>query len=331
MHHFVQSLNASWPIERWPDTRVLVGVSGGADSIALLHALCNLHPCPSDNIFAIHVNHQWRGAESDADAKFVADTCEDLSVGLSVIGASDYPDLSVDQNEQAAREIRYRAFADIACQLGARYVVTAHTSDDQVETVLDRILRGTGMLGLSGIPRTREIAHGIVMIRPMLSLSRQQVEAFVSDSQIEHRHDHSNEDMKYMRNRIRGELLPLIERDYQNDARSAILRLSSLAADLNEWISDHVDDLLVSVLIQDELTGTVVIDAVAFNNLAVFVKGQVLISIWESQGWPRREMGREQWQRLIDLCLSESGTDEFSGAICAKKHDGRLSLTRRVE
>ena len=197
--------------------------------------------------------------------------------------------------------------------------------------MLDRILRGTGMLGLSGIPRTREIAHGIVMIRPMLSLSRQQVETFVSDSKIEHRHDHSNEDMKYMRNRIRGELLPLIERDYQNDARSAILRLSSLAADLNEWISDHVDDLLESVLIQDELAGTVVIDAVAFNNLAVFVKGQVLISVWESRGWPRREMGREQWQRLIDLCLSESGTDEFSGAICAKKHDGRLSLTRRVE
>lgn len=331
MHHFVQSLNASWPVKRWQDTRVLVGVSGGADSIALLHTLCDLHPRPSENIFAVHVNHQWRGAESDADAEFVAKTCKRLDVGLSVINASDYPDLSADQNEQAAREIRYRAFADIACKLGARYVVTAHTSDDQVETVLDRILRGTGMLGLSGIPRTREIAHGIVMIRPMLSLTRQQVEEFVSDSGIEHRHDRSNEDMKYMRNRIRGELLPLIERDYQSDARSAILRLSSLATDLNDWISDHVEGLLESELIQNDSAGVIVIDAVAFNDLAVFVKGQVLISIWENQGWPRREMGREQWQRLIDLCLSESGTEEFSGAICAKKHDGRLSLTRRVE
>ncbi|MFL2870551.1 MAG: tRNA lysidine(34) synthetase TilS [Pirellulaceae bacterium] len=330
MHHFVQSLNESWPVERWQDTRVLVGVSGGADSIALLHALCELHPHPPESVFAIHVNHQWRGAESVGDAEFVADTCERLSVGLSVINATDYPDLSADQSEQAAREIRYRAFADTACHLGARFVVTAHTSDDQVETVMDRILRGTGVLGLSGIPRTREIAHGIVMIRPMLSFSRQQVGTFVSESGIEYRHDHSNEDMKYMRNRIRRELLPLIQRDYQSDAPSAILRLSSLATDLNEWVSEKITELWESVVLKDD-SADVILDTAAFNDLAVFVKGQLLISIWENQRWPRRDMGREQWQRLIDLCLSESGTDEFSGAICAKKHDGRLSLTRRVE
>ena len=330
MHDFVQKLEDSWPLESWHGTRILLCVSGGADSIALLNALSQLHSNPADSIFAVHVNHQWRGDDSIADAQFVAQACEAVSVSLTTISASDYPELSQERTEQAARELRYQAFGDVARELGARYVVTAHTSDDQVETVIDRVLRGTGVLGLSGIPRTREIAHGIAMIRPMLGVSRCEVEAFLDDHGISFREDQSNEDSSYMRNRIRNELLPLIERDYQSDARSAILRLSGLASDLNDFIQSHVDQLIPAVVVVDH-DKEVVIETAKFDDLADYIKGQLLISVWDCKGWPRREMGREQWQRVIDLASSESGIDELPGAIRAKKHDGQLSLTRRAE
>ena len=145
----------SWPPERWCDLTVLLAVSGGGDSVAMFRALHALRTSGPGRLVAAHVNHRLRGEESQADEQFVRRLCERFQVPCEVVQAGIDPQApeAADGLETAARTVRYQALQQIAARCGARYVVTAHTADDQAETILHRILRGTGIHGLAGIPR----------------------------------------------------------------------------------------------------------------------------------------------------------------------------------
>ena len=181
-----------------PGDPITCAVSGGADSMALLWALYLLKEEWNLHLSAAHFNHQLRGAESDRDAQFVADFCKDYGIPLYM--GSEPVKAGKKGLEAAARMSRYAFFRTIPGK-----IATAHTADDNAETILLHLIRGTGLKGLGGI--TPQYGH---VIRPMLSITRQQVEAFLEEYAIPHITDSSNETDDFLRNRLRHHVMPLL-------------------------------------------------------------------------------------------------------------------------
>ncbi|MDR1064799.1 MAG: tRNA lysidine(34) synthetase TilS [Oscillospiraceae bacterium] len=185
---------------------VTAAVSGGADSVALLTALCELAPSRELTLHAAHFDHRLRGAESDGDREFVKSLCECLKIPCHV-GSGDARALSRERGrgiEDAARELRYNFFGELSERLSSRIAV-AHTSDDNAETMLLNLARGSGAAGLAGIPPVRGN-----IIRPMLSVTRAEVEAFLTERGVAHIEDSSNLDEAYSRNLIRRRVVPVL-------------------------------------------------------------------------------------------------------------------------
>lgn len=186
--------------------RVVVGISGGADSCALLHFLCTLRNKMSLHITACHINHGLRGAEALRDEQFVRDFCERLEVPLSVLHADIRAEAQKRRCglEECGREVRYAFFRQKAAGLHAK-IATAHTASDNAETVLLHLLRGSGIRGLSGIPPVRDS-----IIRPLLFCTRDETEAYCRANGIDYVTDSSNLAPDYTRNRLRLEVLPVL-------------------------------------------------------------------------------------------------------------------------
>ena len=184
------------------DGRIVVAVSGGADSTALLLSLHDLNL----DLVAAHVNHHLRGADSDADQAFVRDLCARLGIPFRVAdGTLPHERVRERGIEAAAREVRYEQLTRIREEEGARYVATAHQKNDQAETVLMRLLTGSGIAGLRGIHPHR----GDGFIRPLLGVTRAAIEAYLAEKNIIPRVDRSNEDPRFLRNRVRAFLRDL--------------------------------------------------------------------------------------------------------------------------
>lgn len=227
-----------------PGRTVVVAVSGGADSTALLDALVRMRDRkePEIRIVAAHLNHLLRAEESDGDEKFVRDLAERLGVELCV-ERMDVAALRAGRNlEATARELRYDMLLRCAESSGADLVMTAHTRDDQAETVLMRLIRGTGIHGLRGIHAVRPLGPRVSLVRPMLDISRAEVIDHCSRRELGWRTDSSNFSIDLTRNRVRHELMPLlrsfnpaIDRTLAREARIARIDsdcLDRLAAEL---------------------------------------------------------------------------------------------------
>lgn len=208
-----------------PGTRVIAAVSGGADSVALVHMLRELFPGSLTGV--AHFNHQLRGAESDGDEQFAAALANGLGLPFhrasSKIGAGNL--------EQNARQARREFFGSLIAQGAAERVALGHTLDDQAETVLYRILRGSGLSGLAGIlPVTAE-----GLIRPLLGVRREDVRAYLRERGIAWREDSSNLSPRFARNRIRQTLLPELARDWNPKVTEALAHLGDLAYEEEVW------------------------------------------------------------------------------------------------
>lgn len=200
-----------------PGQPLLAGVSGGADSVAMLDALVRLGYRPH----VCHLNHRWRGSASDADARFVRRLAGQY--GLPVTIGSQ----KVAHTEAAARRARQVFFERLAKRAGVNTLVLAHTADDQAETFLMRLLRGAGTTGLGGIWPERQMGK-LRIVRPMLYVSRKEVLKYIAKHKLEYREDASNADRRFLRNRIRHELLPLLEREYNPGIREVLRRTAEI-------------------------------------------------------------------------------------------------------
>ena len=218
-----------------PGLRLGVACSGGPDSMALLHALAKLAPSRDWRLTVLHVNHGLR-AESDREQALVAETCRNLQLPLRVQRLR--PRERRTGIEVWARNERYAFFA--RCRQGCPldFVATAHTRDDQAETVLFHMLRGSARRGLAGIPPKR----GGWLIRPMLGCSRQEVEAYLRERRLPYAVDPSNADVRFARNRIRHRLLPLLESEYSPQIRRHLASLAETAREEEDWLEESAAD-----------------------------------------------------------------------------------------
>jgi tRNA(Ile)-lysidine synthase len=216
-----------------PGDAIVVAVSGGADSTALLHVLWRLREPWNLRLTAAHFDHGLRGDASRRDAEAVASLCRGLGVALATGRAGPLHGPSL---EAAARRARYAFLARVALGQGASKVAVAHHRDDQAETVLLRLLRGAGAEGLAGMRPVRPLASGVTLVRPLLAVGGEEVRAHCAAHGLPVREDETNRDLRFARNRIRHVLLPLLEREYQPGCRDALARAARLLADDDEWL-----------------------------------------------------------------------------------------------
>lgn len=240
---------------------VIVGVSGGPDSVCLLHVMAGLRTELGMDLHVAHLDHMLRGEEARADADFVAELAASLGLPFTVQHTDVEAYRSVERLslEEAARKVRYRFLAGVAQTAGSSTVAVGHTADDQAETILMRLLRGTGVPGLYGMQacmiREEPGCRAIRIVRPLLETTRAEVEAYLSSIQASAREDSSNLSHSYFRNRIRRELLPIL-RKYNPRVDQALLRMADTLSAESDFLDQHVDTIwggLVKAL-DNELT-----------------------------------------------------------------------------
>ena len=221
-----------------PASVVIVGVSGGPDSLCLLHALNSIADMYDLIIEPVHVNHMLR-PEAAAECEHLEDLCFRMDLDLRVYEASCSElaeELGVSV-EEAGRQMRYEIFDEVASEFEEDgvppekiVIAVAHNADDQAETVLFRLIRGTGPHGLAGIPAVRASEAGYTIVRPLLSIERSDIEAYIKENRLKPNIDKSNSDNKYTRNRIRNELIPYLEKNFNPKIKDNLRRYADLAA-----------------------------------------------------------------------------------------------------
>jgi len=287
---------------------VLCAVSGGADSVALLHVL---HALPGLNVVCAHYNHCLRGAESDRDEQFVLDLCRELQIPCFT-GQGDVAQYAAAQGigiEIAARKLRYAFLQRTAQEQGCTRIATAHHAGDNAETVLMHLIRGSGLRGLCGIAPVRGN-----IVRPLLNVTRGEIEAYLAEHRLSHVEDSSNQSDTYTRNRIRHQLLPMLT-GLNNNAEENICTAAELLREDEEYLSS-----LAEVFLAEHRDG----DCLPAAALTVLPKPVRIRALRAMCG---EDIAKTHLDALEALCLSTASraSTDIPGMRVIKEH-GRLTF-----
>ncbi|OWK38450.1 tRNA lysidine(34) synthetase TilS [Fimbriiglobus ruber] len=304
----------------------VAAVSGGADSVALLRAFV----ASGVHVAVAHFNHQLRGPDADRDEAFV----RDLAVGLGVpvhVGTADVRGEATRSGgnlEATARGLRYDWLGRIAAEVGAGWVATGHTADDQAETVIHRLVRGTGLQGLRGIAPVRPLTADVSLVRPLLGVTRVEIIGYLNLLDQPHREDASNVDPAFTRNRIRHELLPLLK-IFNPEVVSALGRLAGQADEAQQVVDRAAADLLAAA--ERPRAGHLLVFAADTLTAAPphLVRAMFRLA-WEREGWPGGAMTAAHWERLHGMTRDDASAVDFPGGVTARRVGRVVQLGRRL-
>jgi tRNA(Ile)-lysidine synthase len=310
---------------------LVVAVSGGPDSVALARAVALIRERDRVRLVLAHLNHGLRGAESDADEAFVVELASQLP-GAELRHARREVAVEAQQAganlEATARRLRYDWLAEVAREHGLARVATGHTADDQAETVLHRLLRGTGLQGLRGIAASRPLTPDVTLVRPMLGVTRADVLFFLQSLGQPFREDSSNRDLRHTRNRIRHELLPLLAATFNP---AVVTVLGRLAAQADEAFRDE-EAAAAALLAAAELPRAghqLVFDVPRLTAAPPREVRAMLRLVWEREGWSRDAMGFDAWQRLTALARGDGKAVDLPGGVHARAQERVVLLGSR--
>lgn len=323
-----------------PGDRVMIACSGGADSVALLRILLELRETLGLVLSAGHFHHQIRGAEADQDLRFVEELAAVFQLELHS-GSGNVPEHALAHKislETAARDLRHQWFAGLIEQGKAEKIATAHTLDDQAETVLMRILRGTGARGLAGIASAHKAKH---LVRPLLTISRHEIEAYLNTVGQPWREDQSNLDIGHTRNRVRQTLLPMIEREFNPAIRQTLADLAELARAEEEYWSTELSSLLPRLILQGkpsrsgrsssgESQGVLALELSALHGLPLALRRLVLHGTVEQLGVT---LEFKHIQQLMQLSEHETPGKKLvlPGDLVANRTARELQFSRNIQ
>jgi len=285
---------------------VVVGVSGGADSMALLHLLLEISRVQGWglDLHVAHLNHQLRGSESEKDAAFVQAAADSLDLPC-ISESRDIAQLAQLDSigvEELGRRERFAFFERVCGQVNSKLVAVGHHADDQAETILHRVLRGTGLRGLAGMRPSRPLGPGsdVRVIRPLLRQTRQSLRAYLADSGIAHREDRTNATNEPMRNRLRNQVLPLLESEVNPQVREALTRLGEQAYWLEAYLAETVERTF-ETLILSRTDQSLALNAEAVTRKSRIVQAELVRMAYRSFGLGEQDLAFHHLVSALEL------------------------------
>lgn len=312
--------------------KVLVAVSGGPDSVCMLGVLNKLKDILKIQIHAAHLDHCLRGSESEADARYVGELTAQLGIPCTIEkrDVGQWNKQGKTSLEEAAREVRYRFLEEVARQVGATRVAVGHTRDDQVETTLMHYLRGAGIQGLRGLLAAAPIPYGnkddgIWVVRPLLKSSRGETAAYCQTHNLKPCSDSSNSDIRFLRNRIRLELIPLI-RQYNPEIDDALVRLADLAGEDADFLDEKASAVTAAVTTREGCLTC--LDSGKLRGLPLALQRRVFRIVLEQSYGSLRDIEAAHIEALVKLLFGNTGKCvHLPGGILATNERNRMVIS----
>jgi len=286
---------------------VIIAVSGGPDSLCLAHVLYSLQEKLNFTVRIAHFNHRFRGIAADADAAYVSQWCMESEIPYNY-GEAEVAveaEKTGESFEMAARRLRYQFLEELAGQYGARRIAVGHHRGDQAETVLMNLMRGSGLDGLAGIRPVRDQR----IIRPLLGVSRSEIERYCIEHQLIPRVDHTNSDTEYTRNRIRLETIPLLKTLYNPNLEEALSRTAALLADDADYIGKQTNEVFQR-LVQAEGDG-LRMNLREFNQLHAAIQRRILRGVVHHLRGNRMDFSNDAVEQIRELSLRKQSGKHF--------------------
>ena len=289
-------------------SKVLIAVSGGVDSIVLLDMFDKIKQKFNLQLHIVHINHGLRGFESDTDAEFVQKAARKYSLDFN-IKKVDTQSFSYSRKvsiEEGARILRYNFFDEVLEKTGFSSVTTAHNIDDQAETILDHLMRGSGIRGLAGIAYSRDR-----LIRPLLNISRHEIEAYATREQLKYRTDTTNWELKYKRNRIRYELIPYIRRQFNPKIASILLHTGELFRETEEYLAQQAQ-LAFEKCLKSKSSREFILDLDQFRSHVMVIRQYIVFHIIDLLNIHKNVVTYQMMDRILSLAQEGRSGTRFS-------------------
>ena len=321
----LELVQQAWPCQDWLSAEILVAVSGGPDSLALLHLLYQAKARAKENvqdIQIVHVDHQVRKT-SERDRIFVEGVAHRLGIIAHFVersGENNVASIEVACSENSMRDFRYQSMLDVAHRQGIRFLVTAHHADDQTETVLFRLVRGTGLYGLQGIPTVR-VQQGVSIVRPLLRCTKLQLREFLRSLGQDYCIDESNADSGYARNYLRNDVIPALSEKFGGQFQQSLARIANQAGKHIELL-DHLAQPLIR-----NVEDCFFVDGIKTAHPVLAI--HALRMIWTDCGLEQAGMSADKWEQLLHFILRDSdGHLQLPGRVTARLVESRLKFDR---
>lgn len=285
--------------------KIVLGVSGGPDSISMLNVLYTIMQEKSIDDFDIvvaHVNHGLR-ENAKIDEEYVKDYCDRRKINYKILHANIRKEaLNMKRGlEDTGRIIRYRFFDEVAKETGANKIAIAHNTNDRVETIIMNIIRGTGLEGLKGI----EVKNGNI-IRPLLFCSRYEIEKYCEIENLNPRYDESNNENEYTRNKIRNIVLPFVKKEFNPNVEESIIRLSDIAAESVEWIDEETNKNYEEIVITKTNT-EIILNRKKFNSKNKMIQKRIILRTIKDLFGTTQGIEKIHVDDIIKLCNNNIG------------------------
>lgn len=297
--------NAKKTVEKYKlinqNEQIIVGVSGGADSVFLLLFLNSIAEKYNIKLLVIHINHGLRGLEADGDEKYVEELCEKMNIPCFAYHISLYDEAKNRKmtEEEAGRAVRYEIFKGAIKEFNADKIAVAHNMNDNAETVLMNLCRGTGINGLSGINPIREN-----IIRPLIETSREEIEKTLEELGVEYKTDSTNKNMKYTRNRVRLELIPWLNDNMNSSIIRVLSKNATVISEENNYLEYLAQKAYEQCLIEDKC---VRLDCEKLKSLDKVILRRVLRIGCRSYNEELHDIGYDHIEKLISLLDMQTG------------------------
>ena len=287
--------------------KVVIGVSGGPDSICLLHLLYSIKKELEFEIVVAHINHQIRKV-ADSETEYVKDFCKNLGIECFV-KKENILELAKEQKkgtEEVGRQVRYDFFEEVAQKAEANKIATAHNANDRAETVILNILRGSGISGLKGIEAMRDNKY----IRPLIFTKREKIEEYCQENNLNPKIDESNMENIYNRNKVRNIIIPYIEKEFNQNIIQTINRLSDVATEENEFLQKLTEEQYnaISTIEND----TIILDLKKFNKLELVIKRRLILYTINEAIHTTNGIEKVNIDDIIKLCKNNIGNKYLS-------------------
>ncbi|MBD5464652.1 MAG: tRNA lysidine(34) synthetase TilS [Lachnospiraceae bacterium] len=288
-----------------PGSHILVGLSGGADSVCLFFLLYRLSKEMDFKLSAVHVNHMLRGESADSDSRFVAELCERLdipchSIGVPVGEIAKREKISL---EEAGRKARYEVFFKTGEKIGADAIALAHHKNDQSETMLFHLARGCGISGLRGIRPVRKGRIGV--IRPLLCVKRTEIEAYLKENHIAYVNDETNEENLFSRNKIRNQIIPLLEQELCKGAVEHMAHTAELLGEAEDFLLEMTGQVFGRVVVKDG--ERFILSMEGLQKEHPYLRSSVVKKALEELAQANKDLEKVHVDKILKLCQMPVG------------------------